>query len=64
MLQVTDIFTENPKTECLDWDIDQKWGEPQGLYLKTITQVLRSCGVSFDMWEQHNADGKAGGQHD
>lgn len=26
--------------------------------------VVRSCEVSFDVWEQPNIDGKAGGKHD
>ena len=25
---------------------------------------MRSCGVSFDIWEKTNADGKESGQHD
>ena len=26
--------------------------------------MIRSCGVSFDVWEQKNADGKASGRYD
>ena len=68
MLRVTDILTENIITECLNWDKDddlnRKKGEPQGLHLKKLIQVIRSCGVSFDVWEQRNADGKASGKYD
>ena len=68
MLRVTDILTENLITECLDWDkeddLDRKRGDTQGMHLTRLVQSIRSCGVSFDVWEQHNADGKASGKHD
>ena len=68
MLRVTDILTENIITECLNWDkhddLNRKKGEPQLLHLKKLIQVIRSCGVSFDVWEQRNADGKASGKYD
>lgn len=68
ILQVTDILTENLVTECLDWDkeddLDGKQGDPQGLHLRKLIQVIRSRGVSFDVWEQQNADGKASGKYD
>lgn len=68
MLRVTDILTENLVTGCLDWDeedeMNRKRGEPQGLHLKKLIQVIKSCGVSFDVWEQRNADGKASGKYD
>lgn len=68
MLRVTDILTDNIITECLNWDKDddlnRKKEEPQGLHLKKLIQVIRSCGISFDVWEQRNADGKASGKYD
>ena len=60
MLRVTD------NTVCLNWDKDndlnRRKGDPQGLHLKKLIQVIRSCGVSFDVWKQRNADGKASGK--
>lgn len=68
MLRVTDILTDNIITECLNWDKDddlnRKKEEPQGLHLKKLIQVIRSCRISFDVWEQRNADGKASGKYD
>ena len=68
MLRVTDILTDNIITECLNWDKDddlnRKKGEPQGLHLKKLIQVIRSCGISFDVWEQRKADGKVSGKYD
>ena len=29
-----------------------------------MIQVVRSCAVSFDVWDQCNTDGKASGKHD
>ena len=68
MLRVTDILLENIVHECLDWDkdddLDSKKGAVTGLHLKSLIGAIRSCGVSFDVWEQRNADGKASGKHD
>ena len=68
MLRVTDILIENLVNECLDWDreddLNKKKGEAKGAHLKNLIQVIRSCGVSFDVWEQKNADGKASGRYD
>ena len=67
MLQVTDILIENLVSECSDWDhevvLDKK-GEAKGTHLKNLIQVIRSCSVSFGVWEQKNADGKAKGKYD
>ena len=68
MLRITDILVENLVNECLDWDheddLDKKRGEAKGAHLKNLIQVIRSCGVSFDVWEQKNSDGKASGKYD
>lgn len=34
------------------------------MHLTKLVQSIRSCAVSFVMWEQCNADGKASGKHD
>ena len=44
--------------------MDKKRGEAKGAHLKNLFQVIRSCGVSFDVWEQKNALGKASGKYD
>ncbi|PFX12813.1 hypothetical protein AWC38_SpisGene23165 [Stylophora pistillata] len=68
MLRVTDILIENLVHECLNWDkdddLDHKKGTATGLHLKSLIIVIKSCGVSFDVWEKRNADGKGSGKHD
>ena len=68
MLRITDILIGNLVQECLDWDkdddLDHKKGAATGLHLKSLIRVIKSCGVSFDVWEQRNADGKGSGKHD
>ena len=68
MLHVTDILVENLVHKCIEWDkdddLDNKKEAATGLHLKSLIQVIRSCVVSFDLWEQRNADGKASGKHD
>ena len=29
-----------------------------------LSETVRSCGVSFDVWEKRDADGKSSSQHD
>ena len=68
MLRITDILIGNLVQECLDWDkdddLDHKKGAATGLHLKSLIRVIKSCGVSFDVWEQRNADGKGSRKHD
>ena len=68
ILRITDILIGNLVQECLDWDkdddLDHKNGAATGLYLKSLIRVIKSCGVSFDVWEQRNADGKGSRKHD
>ena len=41
--------------ECIDWDkeeIDCLRGSVRGFHLKKLIETVRSCGVSFDVWEE------------
>ena len=68
LLRVTDILTGNLVLECIDWDkeeeIDCPKGSVCGFHLQKLIEMVRSCGVSFDVWEKRDADGKSSGQHD
>ena len=68
LLRVTDILTGNLVLECIDWDkeeeIDCPRGSVRGFHLQKLIEMVRSCGVSFDVWEKRDADGKSSGQHD
>jgi hypothetical protein len=65
---VTDILTQNVVMECIDWDkeeqIDCERGAVRGFHLKKLIETVKSCGVSFDVWEKRDADRKASGQYD
>ncbi|CAB4022409.1 Hypothetical predicted protein [Paramuricea clavata] len=68
LLCVTDILTGNLVLECIDGDkeedIDYPRGSVCGFHLQKLIETVRSCGVSFDVWEKRDADGKSSGQHD
>ena len=59
ILRVTDILNENLVNDwdCED-DLNKKRGEVKGAHLKNLIQVIRSCRVSFDVWEQKMLMGK------
>ena len=45
-------------------EIDCPRGSVRGSHLKKLIEIIRSCGVSFDVWEKRDADRKSSGQHD
>ncbi len=38
-----------------------KKGEPKGVHLRKLTQLINS-GITFSMWEKRNEDGKGSGK--
>ena len=44
--------------------IHQRKGEQRNNHLKNLWSTIRSCGISFDIWEKTNADGKGSGLYD
>ena len=36
----------------------------KGKHLKKLIETIRSCGVSFEVWQKKNADGKESGTYD
>ena len=41
-----------------------KKGEPKGVNLRKLTQLINSCGVTFSVWEKRNEDSKGSGEMD
>jgi hypothetical protein len=38
--------------------MSKKRNEERGIHLSTLISTVRSCGVSFNIWQKKNADGK------
>ena len=68
LLRVLDVLIEKLVFDALDWDRRENWdrrkGQQKNEQLQTLQSTIRSCGVSFDIWEKTNADGKGSGQYD
>lgn len=67
MLRVTDILLENVINSALDWDqrieLDRTRGQEKGVHSKQTVQHICNLGISFKVWEETNADGKASGRY-
>ena len=52
----------------VDWDkldeLEVLEGAQRGIHLKKLIETIRSCGVSFNVWEKRNAVEKSSGEHD
>ena len=64
LLRVTDRLTENLIKECLELDVIKKIGNlakclanPES-HLNRLIASVRSCGVSFEIWETQLSSGK------
>ena len=64
MLHVEDILIGNLVWEFLDWNKYDHLHSKKGNSKRVTIRVIRSCGVSFDVRDQRNADGKASGKQD
>ena len=68
LLRILDVLIENLVRDTLEWDRKENWdkrkGQQKNEHLKNLESTIRSCGVSFDIWEKTNADGKGSGQYD
>ena len=54
--------------DAINWDVSDNWtrkkSEHTNTHLTELKDTIRSCGISFDIWEKENADGKGSGQYD
>ena len=68
MLRITDRLTENLIKEVIERDnkadINKKRGEEKGQYLKKLVKEINATGITFNVWEKKNADGKGSGLYD
>ena len=53
---------------ALQWDQKDNWNKKRGAqkntHLNELQKAIRSCRISFEIWEKTNADGKGSGQYD
>ena len=67
LLRIIDVLIENLVHETLRWDEEDNWKkrkcEQKTIHLDHLKDIIRSCGVSFDIWEKPNADAKGSGQY-
>ena len=68
LLRVMDVLLNNIIQEVISWDqkenFNKKKSERSNTHLTTLQEAIRSCGVSFDIWEKKNEDGRGSGQYD
>lgn len=68
LLRILDVLVENLVKDALKWDQNENWdkrkSQHKNEHLNNLQATIRSCGVSFDIWEKTNADGKGSGQYD
>jgi len=68
LLGILKVLIENLIRDALQWDQKDNWDKKlaaqKNIYLNELQKTVRSCGISFDIWEKTNADGKGSGQYD
>ncbi|XP_048581436.1 uncharacterized protein LOC125561333 [Nematostella vectensis] len=68
MLRVTDILIDNAIEDAMQWDekekISKRSNKGSTSHLSQLVQTIRLCGVSFQVWEKLNADGRGSGTYD
>ncbi|CAB4029215.1 Hypothetical predicted protein [Paramuricea clavata] len=68
LLRIMDVLINNLVTEAVHWDQQDNWTKRKKdqttKHLDKLKNTIRSCGVTFEIWEKSNADGKRSGQYD
>ena len=68
LLRIVDVLIDNLLEDVLEWDktddLRKKRDEERGLHLNKLISTVRSCGVSFNIWQKKNADGKLSGEYE
>ena len=62
-----DVLTKSLINEALEWDAkDNKDKAPKNRLNKHLSDIncIQSCGVSLNVWEKKNADGKGSDMYD
>ena len=63
------LFRKQTKSrDALEWDkkenVDKPPGQRNDKHLRALVKAIRNCGVSFNIWEKSNGDGKGSGLYD
>ncbi len=68
LLRIMDVLIQNLVTEAVQWDQADNWNkrkkDKKNIHLDNLKSTIRSCGISFEIWEKSNADGKGSGHYD
>lgn len=68
LLRVMDILIGNLVQGAIDWDKKDNWkkkkSEHQSIHVNHLVEVIKSCGVTFNVWEKVNADKQGSGLYD
>ncbi|XP_068757380.1 uncharacterized protein [Montipora capricornis] len=68
LLRFTDVLLSNLLEDAMELDdkddYTKKRGEPKGIHLRKLTQLINSCGITFSVWEKKDGDGKGMGKMD
>jgi hypothetical protein len=63
--QLADVLTKNLVNEAVAWDHKENFNKAPcqrtTAHVDALKQAIASCGISFNIWEKKNADGKASG---
>ena len=67
-LYLLDKLTENLITNAMEWDKKDNLNKPPSQrtskHLNDLVGAITSCGVSFNVWEKMDGDGKGSGIYD
>lgn len=68
LLHIMDVLINNLVRETVEWDKKENFNKRKAnqndTHLKNLQTSIRSCGISFQIWEKTNADGKGSGMYD
>ena len=68
LLRIMDVLINNLVKETVEWDkkenFNKRKADQKNIHVKNLQSTIRSCGISFDIWEKTNADGKGSGLYD
>ena len=69
LLRITDVLINNLIDDVLEWEkkddlSKQKSDLTRGAHLQNFIKTVSSCGVSFNVWENKNSDGKGSGTYE
>jgi hypothetical protein len=68
LLRITDVLLANLIEDAMEWDDKDDFlktrGQPKGVRLKNLTELINQCGVTFSVWEKSDGNGNGIGKVD